>query len=90
MQRTRLLGAIEEIEDPFTSEKEGVLSYMIVHVWKIVNELAPNDIKMEFKTHPRLGIKAVIPELHNHPRAQQAVIPELRNLYRPTTITHLE
>ena len=35
--------------------------YMIIHVWKILNHLAPNDIKMEFTHSKRLGIKVKIP-----------------------------
>ena len=52
---------------------------MIVHVWKILNGLAPNDIKMEFKTHPRLGIKAVIPELNT--KAQKSISTHYDNSF---------
>ena len=38
--------------------------YTIIHVWKLINNICPNDIKMEFKEHPRLGIRAVIPTLN--------------------------
>ena len=39
--------------------------YCIIHVWKIINDHAPNDINMQFKDHPRLGIRALIPPLNN-------------------------
>ena len=39
--------------------------YTVIHVWKIVNGICPNDIDMEFKDNPRLGIKVVIPTLHS-------------------------
>ena len=35
--------------------------YCIIQVWKIINGHAPNDVQMQFKTHSRLGIKALIP-----------------------------
>ena len=38
--------------------------YTIIHVWKLINNICPNDINMEFKKHPRLGIRAVIPTLN--------------------------
>ena len=37
--------------------------YCIIHVWKIYNGDAPNDIHMEFHTNDRLGIKAIIPPM---------------------------
>jgi hypothetical protein len=52
---------------------------MIVHVWKIVNGLAPNDINMEFKTHQRLGTKAVIPELNT--KAQRSISTHYDNSF---------
>ena len=38
--------------------------YCIIQVWKIINEHAPNDVQMQFKTHSRLGIKALIPKIN--------------------------
>lgn len=35
--------------------------YMIIHVWKIVNDLAPNDIDMIFQAEQRHGIRASVP-----------------------------
>ena len=46
--------------------------YIIIHVWKIVNNLAPNDIGMIFKRTPRLGLMAVTPPLNN--TAQNSVV----------------
>ena len=37
--------------------------YCIIHVWKIYNNIAPNDINMQFNLNQRLGIKASIPNL---------------------------
>ena len=37
--------------------------YCIIHVWKILNGHAPNDIGMEFQTSERLGIQAKIPHM---------------------------
>ena len=39
--------------------------YIMIHTWKIVNDLAPNDIKMVFKNSKRHGVKAVVPSLNN-------------------------
>ena len=45
--------------------------YSIIHVWKILNGDAPNDIGMTFKTHQRHGIKAIIPPLNT--KAQKSM-----------------
>ena len=45
--------------------------YCTIQVWKIVNGHAPNDLGMQFKHHPRLGIKALIPQINT--RAQLSV-----------------
>ena len=37
--------------------------YMIIHAWKILHGICPNDINMVFKDNPRLGNKVVIPPL---------------------------
>ena len=37
--------------------------YSIIHVWKILNDHAPNDTGFEFKSHQRHGIKAEIPAM---------------------------
>ncbi|KAL5262155.1 hypothetical protein ACHWQZ_G007751 [Mnemiopsis leidyi] len=37
--------------------------YMIIHVWKILHGVCPNDIKMVFKDNSRLGTKVVVPPL---------------------------
>jgi len=37
--------------------------YSIIHVWKILNGLCPNDINMGFKEHQRNGTRVVIPTL---------------------------
>ena len=45
--------------------------YCIIQVWKIINNHAPNDVKMQFTRHNRRGIKAKIPLLKAN--AQQSV-----------------
>ena len=37
--------------------------YIIIHVWKILNGLSPNDLGLSFSDSKRLGIKANIPSL---------------------------
>ena len=32
--------------------------FIIIHTWKIYNNLAPNDLQLKFHIHPRLGIQA--------------------------------
>ena len=34
---------------------------MIIYVWKIISQNAPNDINMEFRQNSRLGIRVKIP-----------------------------
>ena len=38
--------------------------YMIIHMWKIINGISPNDISIRTKIHSRLGIKIEIPPLN--------------------------
>ena len=45
--------------------------YCIIQVWKILNDHAPNDVKMQFNRHPRRGIKALIPQINT--KAQLSV-----------------
>ena len=45
--------------------------YCIIQVWKILNDHAPNDVQMQFKHHPRRGIKALIPQINT--KAQLSV-----------------
>ena len=42
--------------------------YMIIHVWKILKGLCPNDMNMVSKYDPRLGIKVVLQPSINEPR----------------------
>jgi hypothetical protein len=37
--------------------------YSIIHTWKILNGVCPNDIRMEFKESARMGFKVIIPSL---------------------------
>ena len=39
--------------------------YCIIHVWKILNGHAPNDINFEFSTNERLGVKTSLPPFNN-------------------------
>ena len=54
--------------------------YCIIHVWKILNGHAPNDINFEFSTNERLGVKAFLPPLNN--MAQLSVKTDYDNSFR--------
>ena len=54
--------------------------YCIVHVWKMINGLAPNDIDMKFRTHNRLGIKSTLPPVNN--KAQASVRTDYENSFK--------
>ena len=45
--------------------------YRIIHVWKILNNMAPNDVTMEFSTRERHGIKVKISSFNY--KAQKSV-----------------
>ena len=53
--------------------------YYIIHVWKIPNNHAPNDVQMQFKHHPRHGIKALIPQINT--KAQLSVRSDYDSLF---------
>ena len=53
--------------------------YSIIHVWKMLNDKAPNNIRMVFYSTPRLGIRASIPKF-NH-QAQKAYSTALDNSF---------
>ena len=38
--------------------------YIIIHVWKILNGIAPNDVSLRFYDHIRLGKRCCVPPLH--------------------------
>ena len=54
--------------------------YCIVHVWKILNGLAPNDIGFKFLKNKRLGIKAEIPAINN--KSQMSVRADYDKTFR--------
>ena len=39
--------------------------YRIIHVWKILNNAAPNDIEMQFYHHIRHGIRVNVPNFNS-------------------------
>ena len=39
--------------------------YSIVHIWKIINGVAPNDINIQFSQNARRGLKVLIPPLRS-------------------------
>ena len=45
--------------------------YIIIHAWKLLNNIAPNDIKMEFQYNQRLGWRAKLPT-HNRKATEAA------------------
>jgi len=51
--------------------------YILIHTWKMANDLAPNDIKMVFKENARHGIKAIVPPLNN--KSQRSVATHYEN-----------
>jgi hypothetical protein len=53
--------------------------YIIIHTWKIMHGLAPNDICMEFHEHQRLGMKIKIPPLNA--KAQKSVATKYDNSF---------
>ena len=40
--------------------------YIIIHTWKIINGLVPNDIPLEFRESKRLGTRAIVPSLNKN------------------------
>ena len=53
--------------------------YILIHTWKILNGLAPNDIGMLFKNNPRHGIKATVPALNY--KSQRSVATHYENSF---------
>jgi ribonuclease P/MRP protein subunit RPP40 len=53
--------------------------YRIIHVWKILNEKAPNDIGMEFYVHSRHGTRAKVPCFN--PKAQMSYSTHYENSF---------
>ena len=54
--------------------------YSIIHVWKIRNDMTPNDIGFEFQTMQRLGIKACVPPINR--KSQMSVKAEYDKIFR--------
>ena len=53
--------------------------YILIHTWKMANDLASNDIKMVFKENARHGIKAIVPPLNN--KSQRSVATHYENSF---------
>ena len=54
--------------------------YCIIHVWKIKNGMAPNDIEIKFANHQRLGAKASIPAVNR--KAQMSIRADYDRSFR--------
>jgi hypothetical protein len=54
--------------------------YCIIHVWKILNDFAPNDIGMKFNNHIRLGTRVVLPPMNN--KVQVSVRTDYDNSFK--------
>ena len=54
--------------------------YCIIHTWKILNDLAPNDISLNFNRHDRHGIKITLPPI-NH-KTQASVRTDYENSFK--------
>ena len=52
--------------------------YIIIHTWKIIMDIVPNDIGMKFVDNKRLGTRAVVPG----PCFQQNLYHEGKNILR--------
>ena len=43
--------------------------YIIIHMWKLLNEIVPNDVNVKFRPHSRHGIRAEMPAINRSSRA---------------------
>ena len=50
--------------------------YILIHTWKILNELVPNDVNMKFRLPSRLGIQAIVPNINRSSRQVNQTIYE--------------
>ena len=55
--------------------------YCFIHVWKMSNNLAPNDIGMKFCSQNRLGIKITLPPVNNN-KVQASVKTDYENSFK--------
>ena len=60
--------------------------YMMIHVWKLLHDKAPNDIGMRFHENMRLGIKVRVPQFNN--RAQKSVSSHYDNSFGIKALEH--
>ena len=54
--------------------------YCIIHIWKMLNGLAPNTINIVFREHSRLGMKITLPPVNN--KAQFSVKTDYENSFK--------
>ena len=40
--------------------------FIVLHMWKICNGKAPNELNIRFEYHPRMGLTAKVPPLRKH------------------------
>ena len=50
--------------------------YILIHTWKILNKLVPNDVKLKFKPSSRLGVQAIVPNINRSSRQANQTIYE--------------
>ena len=54
--------------------------YCIIHIWKILQDHAPNDIGIKFQTHDRRGVKITLPPLNT--KVQASVRTDYENSFK--------
>ena len=77
-QFTRKISSCKDLDYWERLKKLNILSlqrrrerYMIIHVWKMLHDKAPNNINMTFYQHERHGVRATVPSYNN--KAQKLV-----------------
>ena len=53
--------------------------YILIHTWKIVNDLAPNDLNISFRETVRHGKRAIVPPINN--KAQCSIATHYENSF---------
>ena len=50
--------------------------YIIIHMWKLLHEIVPNDVNVKFRPLSRLGVKAELPTINRSSRVSNQTLFE--------------
>ena len=69
---------LKELKLTSLQRRRGRYTIGIIHLWKVLQGICPNDLNIQFRENARLGVKVILPSLTK----------KHQSLHAPPTTTH--